>query len=693
MRFSVRFLTAIGLLAVSCGFAEVKPFTFVHISDTHIGVPGHETRLAEALQDIKTNFPDTAFIINTGDVTEAGYDEQYTSYTEIIKKSPVKIYPVVGNHDARWSESGKENFKEHCGPTYISFEYNGVHFYLLDVAMLIEQYGHFDGQQVEKLKAELAKLGPDEPAVLACHHPPLSTGHYIDNEYEMAELLRHYNVPLFLDGHGHGLPRWTVNGTTYAMGGSTSNGGAPSNSYRIYHVYPDHIDLQTRVFSHNRTRTEEPVQLNVPKSQVGELKQIANENSDLAFELETSGSAKVKSGSYTLDKALTGTLVQVENGLVHIDPQSLNPGRHQIVEEFVDDEGSTEVRTAYFETELSTAPKILRHFDLKSGVQAHPVIDGDTLYVASNDTYVRSFDLNTGKLNWEKSLNREILSSPAIVDDSIVVGSLDTHVYCLNKQDGSVKWDFPTKGAVMATPLIQKQTVYVGSGDYHMYALNLKNGKLKWKFAAEKLIKATPAFAKGRLYFGAWDNRFYCLDAKTGSEVWNVPASTSAHFSAATFNPVAVDNKIIVTTHDYSVRCLDQGVGSHIWLYKPTKDELGPSYSSAVIDGGVAYMGSINGHVVGHDLDTGEKVFDVDVRPAKTDPLFDSIPLLVNGKIFVGSVGGNLYCVDVAGKRVDWSVSLQPGYIFTRPVAWKDHILVGTLDNKVYEIGPVTSGQ
>lgn len=221
-----------------------------------------------------------------------------------------------------------------------------------------------------------------------------------------------------------------------------------------------------------------------------------------------------------------------------------------------------------------------------------------------------------------------------------------------------------------------------------MYAIDLKTGKEKWRFKTRKFAKMTPAYKDGKIFFGAWDNYFYCVDTKTGKLIWEVPVSTAVngHFSAATSNPVLTDTGIIFCSHDYTVRCLAQSSGGTIWTYRPQKDELGPSYSTATIKDGVAYFGSINGHVVGHDIDYGKKVFDVNVRPSKKDDLFDSIPTISGDKLYVGSVGGNLYCVDIPGKKVDWSVALQPGFIFTRPVVWNDKVLVGSLNNMVYEI-------
>ena len=213
-------------------FAEVKPFTFVQISDTHTGSPGNNADLAAVLKDIGTHYPDAAFIVNTGDLTDYGAQMSCASMPNIIKASPTKIHSISGNHDSRWADNGKESFKEIVGPTYVTWEQDGVKFIGMDVSMLLEQYAHFDGQQMARLKQDLESLKPGQPAVVCVHHPPLSDGRYFDNDQEFADLIRKHNVPLVLMGHGHSLQRYTLNNTTFAMGGASMK----RRLYRVFRV-------------------------------------------------------------------------------------------------------------------------------------------------------------------------------------------------------------------------------------------------------------------------------------------------------------------------------------------------------------------------------------------------------------------------------------------------------------------------
>jgi len=695
MKFLGRACTAlvVHIFALSvCYAADIKPFTFAHISDTHIGTTGNADRLTSALADIQATFPEVEFIINTGDVTEMGYKEEFADYQNAVKEWIKPIHHCVGNHDSRWSESGKENYREALGETYTTFEHKGVRFILLDVAMLVQHYAHFDGIQMARLRADLAKLTAGQPAVLALHHPPLHRGRYMDNEKKFAELIRPFNVPLVLMGHIHSLERYTLNGTTFAAGGSTSGKGHNSGFYRVFRVGGDQIEALTRDFVKKVTTAEPSIPLPKIMSPAGAV--IVHEDgttgSAVRFRIEGLTGAKAQETTYLIDDVVSGSTTADAHGDYTIDARALNNGIHELAVTFADDKGTSQVRAAYFRNDAANrpGPRITREFDLLAGSQAHPTVVGDILFVAANDQMLRAIDLPTSTLLWQRNLNREILSAPVVSGNRVYVASLDKHIYCLDSTNGTTAWKFETGGAILATPLVTTSTVYIGSGDYHLYALDAATGDIKWKFKAERLIKMTPALNGDRLIFGAWDNTIYCLNAADGKLIWKVPASTAPLFSAATSNIATTGTRAIVCTHDYSVRGLDTRNGAHVWLHRPAPGELGPSYSSPVFKGNVAYVGSIDGRVLGFDADSGRKVFDVNVRPAKTDALFDSIPTIDGDKLYIGSVGGNLYCVDIPSASVDWSIALQPGFIFTRPALWNGRVLVASMGYKVYEVTP-----
>lgn len=167
-----------------------------------------------------------------------------------------------------------------------------------------------------------------------------------------------------------------------------------------------------------------------------------------------SGAASVQ-----LDQVTSAGFI-IADGKIKIDNNAIAPGIHQLSVNSVDDKGTTVIGTAQFESTNANDPSttISRRWKLLSGNQAHPLVDGDTLYVGANDGFFRAIDLKNskGEFLWEVNLNREILSTPAVSGDAVVVGSMDTNVYSLDKKTGKQNWKFKTNQAVLASLLLPK---------------------------------------------------------------------------------------------------------------------------------------------------------------------------------------------------------------------------------------------
>ena len=72
------------ILAFASANAQIKPFRFAFISDTHIGSPngGAEEDLRRTVADIN-QMTDIAFVVLTGDITELGTTEEIKMQNEI----------------------------------------------------------------------------------------------------------------------------------------------------------------------------------------------------------------------------------------------------------------------------------------------------------------------------------------------------------------------------------------------------------------------------------------------------------------------------------------------------------------------------------------------------------------------------------------------------------------------------------
>ncbi|HEX9832120.1 MAG TPA: metallophosphoesterase, partial [Mycobacterium sp.] len=237
-------LLALG--AVAAARAAVEPFTVLHFSDTHVNphlareappvaVRGEETirwLVGEVGQpqnvpgfDASVSAPD--FAVVTGDITEYGViDDTWQIAERALGALPCPWYAVPGNHDNTWVALYQVMRKRHGGANH-SLDHQGWHFAFLSSASPQEPVPTLDATTRAWLKADLDKLAPHTPVVLAMHHSP-EIGEYA-NPAEMdtfIDFVRDYNVQLMLVGHGHSPRTHDALGIPAIEGGSTFGGNS-----------------------------------------------------------------------------------------------------------------------------------------------------------------------------------------------------------------------------------------------------------------------------------------------------------------------------------------------------------------------------------------------------------------------------------------------------------------------------------
>ena len=154
------------------------PFSFIQLSDTHVGFNGPPDPLGtRAFENAVTtinrlkNRPE--LVIITGDLTHDAdspdeHAKRYRLFKEIAGKiGGAQIKVVPGENDA--ALDGGAMFREFMGPTYYSFDHRGVHFIALDnVSGGKPAVG---AEQLAWMKSDLARFPTSAPIVVFTHRP------------------------------------------------------------------------------------------------------------------------------------------------------------------------------------------------------------------------------------------------------------------------------------------------------------------------------------------------------------------------------------------------------------------------------------------------------------------------------------------------------------------------------------------
>lgn len=116
-----------------------------------------------------------------------------------------------------------------------------------------------------------------------------------------------------------------------------------------------------------------------------------------------------------------------------------------------------------------------------------PALDGDTLYYADLDGIVYSFDLTSGRQNWDKKKpDGPIVANPLVVDDQIYIVTEAGGIFALDR-DGKIVWDRNPGGKIYTTPVIVGDLILVAPyhADFALAAYDLA-GRQAWTFTPGK---------------------------------------------------------------------------------------------------------------------------------------------------------------------------------------------------------------
>ena len=286
------------------------------------------------------------------------------------------------------------------------------------------------------------------------------------------------------------------------------------------------------------------------------------------------------------------------------------------------------------------------------------VPNGGAVFFGCADHHLYSVDPATGKMNW-KFRTEDVIAEgdPAISEGVVYAGSHDRNMYAVGASDGKLRWKFATADKVSSGPLVHEGVVYFGSKDRNVYALDAHKGTLLWKFETSDDIISHPVIWKDLLLIGSYDRNLYCLEKGTGRMAWKFCTQGEIH-NANQF--AARDGVIYFSSFDDYLRAVDIESGALLW-----KARLGQYGCTAapVLSGNTLYASSRNGilYAVSKEGRLLWKFVTIDNI---------GIPLVRDGRIFVGSCDYAMYCLDLTGKKL-WDFRTS-GY------AWWEPALIGT---------------
>ncbi len=485
----------------SACFAQVKPFRFAFLSDTHIGSPDGkaEEDLRRTVNDINSR-NDIDFVVITGDITELGTNEELPRAKKMFDSLKVKYYIIPGNHDVGWSETGGMGFISTFGSDRFAFDHNGIRFIGCSSGPYVRMSdGHIPRDAMTWMKKNLDTTALNMPVIFLNHYP---MDNQMDNWYEVTDMFKERNTILFLCGHGHANKALNFEDIPGVMGRSNLRAKQPEGGYNLVDVRMDSI-----LFTERRPVT-------------GEMK--------------TWTAVKIERHNYTLTKKFMRP------------DYSINSQYPKVKENWTFSSDANVISTPVLTKGLvvfGNQQGMVTALSLKDGKQKWTFKTGGSIYSSpaawqnkivfgSTDGYIYCLD-EKGKEAWKLKTEAAVLGCPVIENNMVYIGGSDHHFRAIGLGTGKELWNFDgLNGPVVSVAVINKNDIIFGAWDTYLYSLNKNTGKLNWKWNNGSSVRnyspaaCIPVIKDDIIYIVAPDRYLTAIDAVTGQTLWRTNEST-----------------------------------------------------------------------------------------------------------------------------------------------------------------------
>ncbi|MBM3964946.1 MAG: hypothetical protein FJ308_07725 [Planctomycetes bacterium] len=338
---------------------------------------------------------------------------------------------------------------------------------------------------------------------------------------------------------------------------------------------------------------------------------------------------------------------------------------------------------------LPKEPELLWEFSLeKSGYEGSPVIAAGKVYAGDVEGNVVCLELATGNEVWKTKFNNGFVASPAHKNGLVVLGDFDGRVVCLNADDGKVLWEADIRQAMAAGANFVEDMVLITSEGGELFAYRLETGELLWEFSTGDQLRSAPTVWKHYALLGGCDGRLHKIDLKLGKAegdglILEGPSGST---------PAILGDIAVVPTQSGQVLAFDLVKGEKLWTFEDAERAQEIRSSPAIVpplgtssrleqtsESGdsktgdtIAVVTTRNRRVLGLGTQNGKMVWEAVVRKR-----CDASPVICDGRVWVGSLDGNMYAFDAQTGEQRWSYQLT-GQLIASPSISEGKLLVAT---------------
>ena len=283
-----------------------------------------------------------------------------------------------------------------------------------------------------------------------------------------------------------------------------------------------------------------------------------------------------------------------------------------------------------------------------------PAFYAGQMLVADSDGEITSLNPKTGKVNWTKTLERELAAGVVSGFGKFVVSDTEGNVLGFDLESQESLWETNIGGEVLANAVIDASLVVVKNSVGELVALDSSSGEQKWTFRSQLpalTVRGTgEPIIKDGIVFSTFDNgRLGAFQLNTGFFLWDGPisfvegSSELENLLDADSSPVFANQLIFATNYQGNLTAFDLAQKRPVWNSKAS------SFHSPVIGQGMIMVIQDDGSIISFSSSN--------LAPSWVSEEY-KIRDLSNGEIFenymlVGDLDGYLHLINpMTGKTV-----------------------------------------
>ncbi|MBK1876478.1 PQQ-binding-like beta-propeller repeat protein [Pelagicoccus mobilis] len=315
-------------------------------------------------------------------------------------------------------------------------------------------------------------------------------------------------------------------------------------------------------------------------------------------------------------------------------------------------------------------------FPVGLGWYARPTVEGERVYLASPGMHTTSLclDVNTGEEIWKSTQTHPLLgiykypaiaSTPLIVGDEIVLREVNSHGGNEGQARNLVYVDKKTGET--------KKRKYAGHVDYRTQVAPVAtNGKfVTYPFGLHDIYGYKPTCQNF--------NRLICADAGNERKLWDFNVGDID----ALAEPVMTDTLVFQGTSEgylYALKLEGHNRDERIaWKFHAD----GQIHTSVTVDSGKVYFGSNGGTLYCLDEDDGSLVWETKVEDVeKRTRKHFTVPTVDGDVLYVGAANSRIYAIDTNSGRILWSKKAKD-WVRSQPALTDEGVVVATVDGSV----------